>query len=183
MIAQIYIKGYYSRESYNKSRMYLCHTQNVISVTDKTDEEKWLDTEIWFIFLFQNGDFWFQCLKTKFPATTGTQSRWASVCNIFLSFFTQLLEINKASLVKQNLLVLLSSRGRWKIPWSQNTTIFPCLVMAWTLKQIFLSLALQMRGFVWGSSPAQILQLCIFALHHCEQLTLLPRLLVWTLYS
>lgn len=31
---------YYSRESYNKSRMYLCHTQNVILVTDETDEEK-----------------------------------------------------------------------------------------------------------------------------------------------
>lgn len=38
MIEQIYIKAYYSREPYNKFRMYLCHTQNAISGTDKTDE-------------------------------------------------------------------------------------------------------------------------------------------------
>lgn len=67
MIEWIHIKVYYERESYNKGRMYLCHIQNVISVTDKTDKEKWLDAEIWFIFLFQNGDFWqspfrLQCL-------------------------------------------------------------------------------------------------------------------------
>lgn len=40
MIEWIHIKVYYERESYNKGRMYLCHIQNVISVTDKTDKEK-----------------------------------------------------------------------------------------------------------------------------------------------
>lgn len=91
MIARIYIKGYYSRESYNKSRMYFCHTQNVISVTDKTDEEKRLDAGISFIFLFQNRNFWwspfrFQCLNPKLPATTVTQRRSTSACIFLLSF-------------------------------------------------------------------------------------------------
>lgn len=123
MIARIYIKVYYSRESCNKSRMYFCHTQNVISATDKTDEEKWLDAEISFIFLFQNKNFWwspfrFQCLNPKFPATTITERRWGSACVFFSSFFNWLLEISKISLVKQNLFALIYYRGSWKIPMS-----------------------------------------------------------------
>lgn len=64
MIEWIHIKVYYKRVL-QQGQNVLCHIQNVISVTDKTDKEKWLDAEIWFIFLFQYGGFWQSPLRLQ----------------------------------------------------------------------------------------------------------------------